>query len=84
MTEKQLKRFIKERDEVVQSFSVSRFKAFYRKWEKLGIYKDVEMPSDEVIEITMRKCVCGLANPDPQKLKEAMAWLAVRGYSWMM
>lgn len=78
---KEHKQWLKERNEAVCSFDVEKFKAFYRKWEKRGVYSE-PLPKDEVIEISMRKCVCGLADPDPKKLAEARAWLSERGYSW--
>lgn len=78
---KEFKQWLKERDEAIYTFNVEKFKAFYRKWEKRGFYTE-PLPSDEVIEVSMRKCVCGLANPREDKLAEARAWLAERGYSW--
>ena len=78
---KELKQWLKERDEVLYTFDIEKFKAFYRKWEKRGLYTE-PLPSDEVIEVSMRKCVCGLANPREDKLAEARAWLSERGYSW--
>lgn len=74
--------WLKERDEAAYSFDVEKFKAFYRKWIKRGIYEDKPLPSDEVIAISMRKMVCNMANPREDKLAEARAWLSERGYSW--
>lgn len=78
---KEHKQWLKERDEAIYTFDVEKFKAFYHKWEKRGVYTK-PLPKDEVIEISMRKMVCGLADPDPKKLAEARAWLSERGYSW--
>lgn len=78
---KEHKQWFKERNEAVCSFDVEKFKAFYCKWKKRGVYSE-PLPKDEIIEISMRKCVCGLADPDPKKLAEARAWLSERGYSW--
>lgn len=78
---KEFKQWLKERDEAICSFDVDTFKAFYHKWEKQGMYTE-PLPSDEVIEVSMRKCVCGLANPPKDKLAEARAWLSEHGYSW--
>lgn len=77
----ELSQWIKERDEAIYTFDVDTFKAFYRKWQKRGIYTE-PLPSDEVIEITMRKMVCCLANPPKDKLAEARVWLFEHGYSW--
>ena len=77
---KQHKQWLKERDKAIYSFDVETFKKFYKKWTKKGVYEG-PLPSDEVIEIAMRKMVCSLADPDPVKLFEAVAWLTERGYS---
>lgn len=78
---KEHKQWLKERDEVAQTFDIERLKAFYRKWAKRGIYEDKPLPSDEVLEISMRKMVCSMANPRADKLAEATEWLTERGYS---
>lgn len=69
----ELSQWRKERDEAIYTFDVDTFKAFYRKWQKRGVYTE-SLPSDEVIEITMRKMVCCLAKPKKDKLAEARAW----------
>lgn len=79
---KEHQQWLRERDETAYSFDVEKFKAFYRKWVKRGIYEDKPLPSDEVIAISMRKMVCAMANPRKDKLAEARAWLSERGYSW--
>ena len=75
----EMKQWLKERDEVVLSLDVERFKEFYQKWAKRGVY-DMQLPSGEVIEISMRMAICGMANPPKRKLKEAQVWLIERGY----
>ena len=81
---KEHKQWLRERDEAAYSFDVDKFKAFYRKWAKRGIYENKPLPSDAAIEISMRKMVCAMADPKPDKLAEARAWLSERGYSWTM
>ena len=80
---KEFKQWLKERDEAVLSLDIDKFKAFYLKWQK-SMYENRPLPSDEICEISMRKCVCALANPPADKLAEARAWLSARGYSWGM
>lgn len=80
MMDRQFEQWIKERDEVAYSFDVERFKKFYKKWAKRGVYENNILPSDEVIEITMRKMVCAMRNPKSDKLAEAKTWLIERGY----
>lgn len=78
---KEFEQWKKERDAAAYSFDIEQFKAFYRKWQKRGVYKE-ELPDDEILEIVMRKMVCALADPQKDKLAEARAWLSERGYSW--
>lgn len=80
MNEETMNQWLKERDEAVLSLDVEKLKAFYLKWQKSGIY-DEQLPSDEVLEISMRKSICGLADPPKDKLAEAKEWLKKRGYS---
>lgn len=75
-----MKIWLKERDEVCQTFDVEKFKKFYRKWKKMGVY-DLGLPTDEVIEIAMRKAVCNMTKADTEKKREAKKWLKDRGYS---
>lgn len=79
--EKKLEQFCKERDEAVLSFDVAIFKDFYRRWVKLGVYESRLLPPDNIIEISLRQMVLGLANPPEDKLSEAKEWLLARGYS---
>jgi len=58
---KEFKQWRKERDEAIYTLDVDTFKKFYRKWQKRGVYTE-PLPSDEVIEIFMRKMVCCLAD----------------------
>lgn len=78
--------WIKERDAVSQTFDVDKFREFYAKWYKRGVYHipPEALPSDEVIEITMRKMVVHETNADPAKIKEATEWLLSRGYDLEM
>jgi len=72
--------FVKERDEACLSFDVDTDKRFYRRWVGYGVFDDLDM-DDNVIEIAMRKMVCNMKNPAPEKLAEAEAWLEERGHS---
>lgn len=74
------RQWVKERDEATLSFDVDKFKAFFEKWKKLGVY-DGDLPPDEVIEVSIRKMVIYMAHPPKDKLEEAKEWLQARGYS---
>lgn len=43
-----LKIWREERDEVAKTYDVEKFKEFYKKWAKRGIY-NLQLPSDQVI-----------------------------------
>lgn len=75
-----LKLFIKERNEAVLSFDIEKYKNFYEKWTKRGFYC-IELPSDKVLEITLRKMVLLMKNPPKDKLEEARKWLRDNNYS---
>ena len=72
--------WIKERDEAVRTQDVEQFKAFYKKWRARGFYK-MPLPSDEVIEISLRKMLYHLADVTEEEKAEAEKWLKERGYS---
>lgn len=76
-----MSKWIKERNRAVLSFDVETFKKFYKRWSKRGLYS-MRLPSDEVIEISMRKGVVAMGDYAPKdKLEEAKKWLKERGYS---
>jgi len=68
-----------ERDKVMKTYDVELFKKFYEKWRKRGVYQ-MDLPQDNIIEISMRKCVYAMDNTTKEEREEARAWLAERGY----
>lgn len=70
--------WIKERDEVVCTFDVTKFKVFYAKYAAIGVY-DGMLPSDEVIEASLRYMVLAMENPPKDKAKAAREWLEAHG-----
>ena len=70
-----------ERDEAVLSLDVFKFREFYEKWLRLGVYDNPLPDNDFVIEVTMRQCILGMANPPKKAKKEAQKWLKDRGFS---
>lgn len=79
MTDKQMKKWRKERDKAILSLDIEKMKAFYRKWEKKGVYW-MPIPSDRVLEISMRKMVIALTASTEEQKREAAQWLTERGY----
>lgn len=75
-----LRQFVKERDEAVLTFDVPTFRRFYKRWADKGVYDRRLLPPDNVVEISLRQMVIGMANPPKDKLEEAKAWLRARGY----
>ena len=75
-----LRQFVKERDEAVLSLDIPTFRRFYKKWANLGFYDKRMLPPDNIIEISLRQMIIGLADPPKDKLEEAKDWLRARGY----
>jgi len=73
---KSFKKWIKERDEVMKTYDVTAFKVFYRKWYEKGIYDTPILPPDNIIEISMRKCVYHMTSSTKQEKEEAAKWLS--------
>ena len=69
-----IKKYNKARDKAVLSFDVNTFKEFCREWS-LPI-----PPTDEVIEITMRKMACHITSIPQEVRDESKKWLLDRGY----
>lgn len=57
MTNDQFIKWLEERNAAVQGLDLKKFKAFYRKWMKLGAYES-PMPDDTVVEWAM--CLAAL------------------------
>lgn len=75
-----MQKWVKERDEAAKSYDVEKFKDFYHKWQILGVYgKDMKLPSDKVIEISMRKMVYHMTSSTKEQKKEAEKWLKEHG-----
>lgn len=70
--------WLKERDEVVKTYDVNKFKAFYVKWKMMGLYS-LPLPSDDVIEVSMRKMVYNMLSSTEGEKDEAKKWLIEHG-----
>jgi hypothetical protein len=60
---------------------VNLFKEFVIRWRERGFYDDTPFPSDEVLEISMRKMICNITTMSQKEKKEAVEWLTSRGYT---
>ena len=72
--------WLKERDESIRTQDIEKFKEFYDKWKARGVYQ-LDMPSDKVIEISLRKSLYHLGNATDEEKAYAKKWLNDRGYS---
>jgi hypothetical protein len=81
MDERKLNQWLKERNKAVLSCNVQMLKSFYYKWSALGVYQIKTLPSDKVIEISMRKMILTMKDATPEQKEEAKKWLLERGYS---
>lgn len=67
--------YIVDRDKAVRSLDVKKFRKFCKKW------KTPYIPTDEVLEITMRKMLYNLYSATDEERNNAKEWLESRGYS---
>ena len=72
-----LKQFLKERDEAVRSLDLDKFKAFYEKWKKKGYYR-LPLPSDEILERSMRIMILDIKSSTDEEKAAATEWLEER------
>ena len=83
--DKMIKAYVDERDRatiaVVEGESIEVFKAFIKKWYDLGYMPPCfALPTDEVLEISVRKMVIHEARAPESTKEKAIAWLLSRGY----
>lgn len=77
-----LAKWQKERDEVVKTYDVEKFRNFYRKYQILGVYPaEFNLPKDESIQITMHKMVYHMRYATPKEKADAAKWLKDHGIS---
>lgn len=73
----------KERDEVIKTLDVKKFKAFYGKWKLKGFYNG-PLPNDAVIEILLHKMLYNIKSATDEEKSKAKEWLESKGYSTEM
>ena len=75
MNKERINEFVKDRDTAIMKFDLKKFKRFIIKW-----HHSRSLPSDEVLEITMRKmCLECTQIPTENKI-QACEWLISHGY----
>ena len=87
MNDKEIKDFVRDRDKAVREAcrtgNLENFKAFFKKYQERGLYK-LPLPSDEVLEISIRKMLINTASATIDEKAEAVKWLVERGYGTSM
>ena len=71
--------WLEERDVVIKSYDIERFKAFYRKWTDRGVYRQPLPRSNEVLAASLRKMVYNMSSATEDEKREAKKWLTARG-----
>ena len=67
--------------ESIKADSVEPFKAFVKKFNDAGFFPECfELPSDEVIAISIRQMCLHCTSIDPETKGIAVDWLTSRGY----
>ena len=79
--DKIIKQWQEERNAAVLSLDVNTFRAFYKKYQDLGIYQEPLLATDQILEIGLRQMVLGLKNATPEQIADAKSWLLQRGFS---
>ena len=69
--------YIKDRDEAVKSMDVNKFKDFIKNHSMRE-----NIPSDEALEIAMRKMAVYITSLDIDTRVDAFRWLLERGYDF--
>ncbi|MBO4705208.1 MAG: hypothetical protein J5647_05670 [Spirochaetaceae bacterium] len=71
--------YLNARDEAVKSMDVNKFKDFIKNHSMRE-----NIPSDEVLEITMRKMAVHITSLDIDTRVDAFRWLLERGYDFYL
>lgn len=74
-----MQEWILERNVVIRSLDVEKFKAFWKKWSARGFYRN-GLPDDEVIEISLYKMLYNLESATEEEKNKAKEWLESRGH----
>ena len=78
------RQFVKERDEAVKTAirtdDLRVFRRFYARWKAKGFYQ-IGLPSDEVIEISLRKMLYHMTSATAEEKAMTERWLVAHGSS---
>lgn len=81
LIDKIIEDYNKDISEAVATLDINNLKAVVDKYNKKGFYYDCfSLPSDEVLEITIRKMAIHILSIPDEVKDEAKEWLLSRGY----
>lgn len=81
LIDKIIEDYNKDLSEAVATLDINNFKAVVEKWYKKGFFQECfSLPSDEVLEITIRKLAIHILSIPDEVKDEAKEWLLSRGY----
>ena len=81
MTDKEIHEWVKERDSVVLTHDIQKFKEFYGKWKRRGIYILSLPENDLVVRASMEKAILMMKNPPEKDKQQAVEWLVSHGFT---
>ena len=73
--------WLRERNEVLRSMDIDRYKAFYIKWLKRGVYSEPMPKSDTVVMASLCKAILMWQGSDESLRQRATTWLLLHGFS---
>ena len=75
MDKARIKEFVKDRDTAIMEFDLKNFKRFLKKWHNFR-----SLPSDKVLEISMRTMCLECTQIPAENKIQACEWLISHGY----
>ena len=81
MTNKEMKKWAKERDSVLLTHDTDKFREFYNKWYQKGLYQLRLPANDIVVRASMEKAIIGLKDTSEEEKERAKGWLILNGFT---
>lgn len=81
MTNKEAKKWLKERDSVILTHDTDKFREFYKKWYQKGVYQLKLPTSDIVVRASMEKAILFMTKATDEEKAKAKDWLINNGFT---
>lgn len=79
---KLINQWLEDRNKIVETLDVEKFKKFIKKWQKKGIYdKNIKLTSDKAIKLTLCKMAWFIGSVSAETKKKALEWCNENGFS---